>query len=69
MGDACVPAEAPLPRKLKIEEGVRVRLKGIRDIARVRRALGNGRFEAEAGFMKMQVSAEDVEEVCPTPAQ
>jgi DNA mismatch repair protein MutS2 len=49
--------------KPKIEEGVRVRVKGIRDLARVRRVLGNGRFEVEAGFMKMQISAEDVEEV------
>ena len=52
-------------KKLKIEEGARVRLKGIRDLARVRRSLGNGRFEVEAGFMKMQISAEDVEEVLP----
>ncbi len=60
-----MPAEAVVPRKLKIEEGARVRLKGIRDIARVRRVLGDGRFEAEVGFMKMQVSAEEVEEVLP----
>jgi DNA mismatch repair protein MutS2 len=63
--ETMVPAEAAVPRKLKIEEGARVRLKGIRDIARVRRVLGEGRFEAEVGFMKMQVSAEDVEEVLP----
>jgi DNA mismatch repair protein MutS2 len=47
---------------------VRVRVKGIRDPARVRRALGNGRFEVEAGFMKMQISADDVEEVLPESA-
>ncbi len=52
-------------RTLKIEEGTRVRLKGIREPARVRRVLGEGRFEVEAGFMKMRVSAEDVEEVLP----
>jgi len=56
------------PKRLKIEEGVRVRVKGIRDPARVRRALGNGRFEVEAGFMKMQISADDVEEVLPESA-
>jgi DNA mismatch repair protein MutS2 len=50
---------------LRIEEGVRVRLKDIRDPARVRRMLGNGRIEVEAGFMKMQVSVDDVIEVLP----
>jgi DNA mismatch repair protein MutS2 len=50
---------------LRIEEGVRVRLKDVRDPARVRRVLGNGRFEVEAGFMKMQVSLDDVIEVLP----
>ncbi len=49
----------------RIEEGSRIRIKGIREPARVRRVLGDGRFEAEAGYMKMQVSAEDVEEVLP----
>lgn len=65
--ETIVPAAAtPEPtHKLKIEEGVRVRVKGIRDLARVRRLLGNGRFEVEAGFMKMQISADDVEEVFP----
>ncbi len=50
---------------LRIEEGVRVRLKDVRDPARVRRVLGNGRFEVEAGFMKMQVTVDDVIEVLP----
>jgi DNA mismatch repair protein MutS2 len=50
---------------LRIVEGVRVRLKDVRDPARVRRVLGNGRFEVEAGFMKMQVSIDDVIEVLP----
>jgi DNA mismatch repair protein MutS2 len=67
-------ASADAPRKLRIEEGVRVRVKGLRDLARVRRALGNGRFEVEAGFMKLQISGDDVEEVFPelpggTPAK
>lgn len=64
-----VPAQSEsAAKKLKIEEGARVRLKGIRDLARVRRILGNGRFEVEAGFMKMQISADDVEEVLPEPS-
>ena len=53
---------------LRIEEGARVRLKDIRDPARVRRVLGNGRIEVEAGFMKMQVSVDDVIEVLPEGA-
>jgi DNA mismatch repair protein MutS2 len=52
-------------RRPKIEEGVRVRLQGIRDPARVRRILDNDRLEVEAGFMKMQVSVDDVLEVLP----
>jgi DNA mismatch repair protein MutS2 len=31
----------------------------------VRRVLGNGKFEVEAGFMKMQVTIDDVIEVLP----
>jgi len=50
---------------LRVEEGVRVRLKDVRDPARVRRILGNGRLEVEAGFMKMQISMDDVLEVLP----
>jgi DNA mismatch repair protein MutS2 len=56
---------APASSKLQIQEGMRVRLKGIREPARVRRSLGEGRFEVEAGFMKMHVTANDVEEVLP----
>jgi len=50
---------------LRIEEGARVRLRDIRDPATVRRKLSNGRIEVEAGFMKMQVSEDDVIEVLP----
>src|ERR1700691_834932 len=49
----------------KIEEGVRVRLQGIREPARVRRILAGDRLEVEGGFMKMQVSVDDVLEVLP----
>ena len=49
----------------RVEEGARVRLKGIREPARVRRMLSGDRLEVEAGFMKMQVSLDDVIEVLP----
>ena len=52
-------------RRPKIEEGARVRLQGIREPARVRRMLAGDRLEVEAGFMKMQVSVDDVLEVLP----
>lgn len=48
-----------------IEEGSRVRLKGVREPARVRRKLSGGLLEVEAGLMKMQISTSDVEEVLP----
>jgi DNA mismatch repair protein MutS2 len=48
-----------------IEEGSRVRLKGVREPARVRRKLGPGLLEVEAGLMRMQVSTGDIEEVLP----
>ncbi len=50
---------------LRVEEGARVRLRDVREPARVRRVLGNGKIEVEAGFMKMQVSIDDVIEVLP----
>jgi DNA mismatch repair protein MutS2 len=46
-------------------EGARVRLKGGREIATVRRILKNGIVEIEAGSMKMQVPREDILEVVP----
>jgi len=57
------PATAP-PR-LKLTEGARVRLKNIRQPATVRRILANGFLEVDAGFLRMQVAATDVEEVLP----
>ncbi|HXA51235.1 MAG TPA: hypothetical protein VNV86_13055, partial [Candidatus Acidoferrum sp.] len=51
--------------RLKIDEGARVRVKDVRDIARVRRLLGTDRLEVEVGFLKMQVSIGDVIEVLP----
>jgi DNA mismatch repair protein MutS2 len=59
------PPSESAPRRLPIEEGVRVRLKGVRQPARVRRRIGDDMLEVEAGFMKMQVSIDEVEEVLP----
>jgi DNA mismatch repair protein MutS2 len=46
-------------------EGARVRLRYIREPATIRRILQNGAIEVEAGFLKMQVSPDDVEAVLP----
>jgi DNA mismatch repair protein MutS2 len=54
---------------LKIAEGSRVRLKNVREPARVRRLIGEDRLEVEAGFMKMQVSRDEVLEVLPEPGE
>lgn len=54
---------APAPPRAKLEEGARVRLKNVRQPATVRKLLANGLIEVEAGFLKMQVSAGDIEEV------
>ena len=56
---------AAAPPKLKLTEGARVRLKNIRQPATVRRILANGFLEVDAGFLRMQVAAADVEEVLP----
>lgn len=60
--------EAPKAPPLKLEEGARVRVRGIRDVARVRRLLSNDKVEIEAGFLKMQVNFDDIEEVLPESA-
>ncbi len=62
------PAAKPAKARIPIEEGARVRLKGIRELARVRRKIGEDKIEVEAGFMKLQVSLDDVEEVLPAAA-
>lgn len=63
--EALAPAPPPsvAPVRLKIEPGARVRLKGIRQPASVRRLLAGDLLEVDAGFLKMQVSMTDVEEV------
>jgi DNA mismatch repair protein MutS2 len=61
--EALAPLPASAPPRLKIEPGARVRLKGIRQPASVRRLLPGDILEVDAGFLKMQVSISDVEEV------
>ena len=62
---AGTPAEPPPV----IEEGARVRVKGLSEPARVRRKLGVDRIEVEAGLLKMQVSIDDVLEVLPAAGE
>ncbi|MEQ1883560.1 MAG: Smr/MutS family protein [Bryobacteraceae bacterium] len=59
---------ASAPLRAKLEEGARVRLKNIRQPATVRKLHANGLIEVEAGFLKMQVSSSDIEEVLTTAA-
>ena len=61
---APAPAPAAAP-KLKLEPGARVRLKGIRQPATVRRLLTGDLLEVDAGFLKMQISSSDIEEILP----
>ena len=61
--EAAPPRSANAPAPIKLAEGVRVRLKGIRQPATVRRMMTNGMLEVEAGFLRMQIPADDVEEV------
>jgi DNA mismatch repair protein MutS2 len=58
-------APAPEQRFVPIEAGARVRLRGVREPARVRRKLSNGLLEVEAGLLRMQVATDDIEEVLP----
>jgi len=62
-------APAPEQRVMTIAEGDRVRLKGVREPARVRRKLSGGLIEVEAGLMRMQVTTDDVEEVLPAASE
>jgi len=58
-------AQEKAPARLKLVEGTRVRLKGIRQPATVRRLLSDGGIEVEAGFLKIQVPESDIEEILP----
>jgi DNA mismatch repair protein MutS2 len=62
---APAPVRRDSPPRQVLKEGVRVRLKGIRQAATVRRLLADGGIEVEAGFLKLQVPESDVEEVLP----
>lgn len=55
---------AAAPPESRVAEGSRVRLRGIREIARVRRVDGDA-LEAEVGFMRIKVPLADVTEVLP----
>jgi DNA mismatch repair protein MutS2 len=59
------PVGEGVPRKLKLEEGARVKLRGVRQPATIRRLLGGEQAEVEAGFLKMRISTADIEEVLP----
>jgi DNA mismatch repair protein MutS2 len=61
--EALAPISPSAAPRLKIEPGARVRLKGIRQPASVRRLLPGDILEVDAGFLKMQVAISDVEEV------
>ncbi len=56
-------AKQVTPPRLTVEEGARIRLKDVREVATVRRILKNGMLEVEAGHLRMQVPREDVAEV------
>jgi DNA mismatch repair protein MutS2 len=56
------------PKHLTLVEGARVRLKGVREIATLRRLLKNGLVEVEAGSLKMQIPREDIVDVILEPA-
>ena len=61
--EAAVLPKTSAPKLPTLEVGVRVRLKDIREPASVLRILANERVEVQAGFMKMQVSRGDIQEI------
>ena len=60
-----LPVSAGELRPEDLAVGLRVRLRSIREPARVARVLGSGRLEVEAGFLRLQVSTDDVLEILP----
>ncbi|MCS7315552.1 MAG: endonuclease MutS2 [Bryobacteraceae bacterium] len=62
------PEGAPGAGPHPLREGVRVRLRDVREPARVRRLIGDDRLEVEAGLLRMQVSRDEVLEVLPETA-
>ena len=65
---APITPAAKVSETLALQEGSRVRLRDVREVATVRRLLKNGMIEVEAGFLKMQVPREDVTEVVVSAA-
>jgi DNA mismatch repair protein MutS2 len=64
--EALTPAAASnAVAKPKLVQGARVRLKGIRQPATIRRVISADLIEVDAGFLKMQVPSSDVEEILP----
>jgi len=63
--EAVAPEKDTTQPKLVIDEGSRVRLRGVREPARVRKFLPNGDVEVEAGYIKMRVPFEDIAELLP----
>lgn len=57
------PAATAGPTLPRVDEGSRVRIKGVREIARVRRLFPSGDIEVVVGFMKMKIPYSDVVEV------
>lgn len=62
------PERAAAGGPLVLREGVRVRLRDVREPARVRKLIGDDRLEVEAGLLRMQVSRDEVLEVLPEAA-
>ncbi len=62
------PERAPAGGQPVLREGVRVRLRDMREPARVRKLIGDDRLEVEAGLLRMQVSRDEVLEVLPEAA-
>jgi len=60
-GDLVSPAS-------QVREGSSVRLRGVREPARVRRLLAGGLIEVESGMVKLQAPLDDVLEVLPAEA-
>lgn len=59
------PDQPSFDLKSQLKEGVRVKLRGVREPARIRRLLHNGAIEVEAGFLKLQMDPGDVIEILP----
>jgi DNA mismatch repair protein MutS2 len=59
---------SPPAPTLRLEPGARIRLKGVRQPATVRRIAPDGSIEVDAGFLKMRIGPSDIEEILPAAA-